>query len=131
MFRKTPPICLCNSLRIVVLPRPTPLHKRTIDPTWSPADRLSKVRFWAGERRTLDGLDIKQVTCRQTIPTPGNLKVFGTHFAQAPAVRTVQRSDLSAIQRARPRSFPDQVKLAQHAREGGVELGLFLQHEPV
>src|SRR5439155_18904000 len=74
MFRRTPPTCLCSSFRIVVLPRPTPPHKRTIDPTCRPADRLSKALFWAGHSWMPGWFDIKQVECLQAIALRGNLK---------------------------------------------------------
>src|SRR2546426_374245 len=75
MLRRTPPICLCSSFRIVLLPRPTPPHKRTIEPTCRPDERQSNVLFWAGHSWTTDWFDINE--CWQSIPTPENLKSRG------------------------------------------------------
>ena len=84
MFRRTPPTCLCSSFRIVVLPRPTPPHKRTIDPTCRPADRLSKALFWAGHSWMPGWFDIKQVECLQAIALRGNLKGKGATLLSFP-----------------------------------------------
>src|SRR5437016_3710145 len=96
MFRRTPPTCLCSSFRIVVLPRPTPPHKRTIDPTCRPADRLSKALFWAGHSWMPGWFDIKQVECLQAIALRGNLKGKGATFLSFPVWHPISNTNRKA-----------------------------------